>query len=37
MDYGLDLDLMVKSERYEEIISWTSKTVDAQRTPDRYT
>lgn len=37
MDYGLDIDQLRKTDKYEEIVSWANKRVDAQRTPDQYT
>lgn len=37
MDYGMDLNQLTKTDRYEEIVGWESKRVDVQRTPDQYT
>lgn len=37
VDYGLDLDAMRKTDRYQEITVWNKDRVDIQRTADKYT
>lgn len=37
VDYGLDLDALRKTDRYQEITVWNQDRVDIQRTADKYT